>query len=152
MRRLALVALMFTFVACSSEPETPEAQIRAWVARAETAAENKEGGAVDELVSSRYRDERGLDRRGLKAMLVRHFLANRAIHVWTQIQSIELPENDRAEVVVFVGMAGGPMESIKDIAKLKADLYRFDFELAADSPGLWQLTTADWRPAEMEDL
>lgn len=152
MRRLSLLVLLLVFAACSSAPETPEAQVRAWVERAEAAAENKEGGAVDELVAARYRDERDLDRRALKAMLVRHFLANRAIHLWTQIHSIELPERDRAEVVVFVGMAGGPIGSIKDIAKLKADLYRFDFELAADSPGVWQLTTADWRPAEMDDL
>lgn len=152
MRLLVFLVSLLALVACRSEPETPEAQVRAWVARAEAAAERKETRAIDELVAERYRDERGLDRRSLKAMLVRHFLANRSIHLWTQIQRIELPETDRAEVVVFVAMAGGPIESLTDIAKLKADLYRFDFELAADSPGTWQLTTADWRPAEVGDL
>lgn len=90
-RRFLPVALLALALAgCRSEPDSPEAQIRAWVGHAEQAAEAKEAWALEDLVSERYQDADGLDRRALLAIVLRQFLQHDSIYVFTRIRSIEI--------------------------------------------------------------
>ena len=148
----ALLTLCWLLQACAEEPRGPEAQLRATVAAAERAAEAKNLGAVKALISQRYADDRGQDRKAFEAVLTLTFLRNQTIHLLTRVDSIELPEPKRAQLRVFVAMAGGPLSGAADLLRMRAHLYRFDLDLEDEDGGDWKLTSAEWRPAEPEDF
>lgn len=147
---LSLFLLLLT--ACRSEPDTPEAQIRALVAKAEKAAEEKDIGTLKGLISERYAGAGGERKQELVGVIGYNLLRHQSIHLLTQIRDIDFPEPSRAEVVVFVAMAGRMIEGIDDLARLRADVYRVDFAAAEEGERDWKVTRADWRPAEIEDL
>ncbi len=149
---LLLLAALLAVNACHSEPDSPEAQIRAVIARGEKAVEEKDIAAVKELVSEQYRDANKLDRRTITALVLRQFMAHKSIHLLVKISSIEIAEPGHGHVLLFVAIAGRPIPSPVELATVKADLYRFEFDLVEESPRDWKLTSASWRPAELEDL
>jgi hypothetical protein len=148
----ALLTLCILLPACAEKPRGPEAQLRATVAAAERAAEAKNLGAVKALISQRYADDRGQDRKAIEGILTLTFLRNQTIYLLTRVDSIELPEPKRAQLRVFVAMAGGPLSGAADLLRMRANLYRFDLDLEEEEEGDWKLTSADWRPAKPEDF
>jgi hypothetical protein len=48
-------------------------------------------------------------------------------------------------------MASVPMESLPDLAKSQADVYRFDLSFA-DEDGIWRVRNATWAEASVKDL
>jgi hypothetical protein len=148
----ALLIPSLLLQACAEEPRGAEAQLRATVAAAERAAEAKNLGAVKALISQRYADDRGQDREAIEGILTLTFLRNQTIHLLTRVDSIELPEPRRAQIRIFVAMAGGPLSSAADLLRMRANLYRFDLDLEDEDGGDWKVTSAEWRPAEPEDF
>jgi hypothetical protein len=154
MRRPAALLVAISAIAwpaCSSEPEPAEARIRALLAEMEVAAEAKDLRPLKAVVSERYTDELGNDRRGIVRLLTYHFLRNQSIHLLTRVAAIELPEPGRASVTAYVAMAGRPIPDADALTQLRANLYRFDFALE-DVGKSWQVTRAAWRPAEARDF
>ncbi len=49
-------------------------------------------------------------------------------------------------------MAGRPIPDVDALARLRADLYRFDFRLSEGGENGWLVTGAAWRPAETADF
>jgi hypothetical protein len=137
--------------ACSPQPESAEAQIRALLAEMELAAEEKDLRPLKAVVSEQYSDELGNDRQAIVGLLTYHFLRNQSIHLLTRVAAIELPEPERASVTTYVAMAGRPIPDANALTQLRANLYRFDFALEI-SGKRWQVTRAAWRPAEARDF
>jgi hypothetical protein len=137
--------------ACSPQPESAEAQIRALLAEMEAAAEEKDLRPLKAVVSERYTDELGNDRQAIVRLLTYHFLRNQSIHLLTRFAAIEFPEPERASVITYVAMAGRPIPDANALTQLRANLYRFDFGLE-DVGKRWQVTRAAWRPAEARDF
>ena len=137
--------------ACSSPPQSAEAQIRALLAEMELAAEEKDLRPLKAVVSEQYNDELGNDRQAIVGLLTYHFLRNQSIHLLTRVAAIELPEPERASVTTYVAMAGRPIPDANALTQLRANLYRFDFALKT-SGRRWQVTRAAWRPAEARDF
>jgi len=154
MRRPAALLVTVSAIAwpaCSSESEPAEAQIRALLAEMEVAAEAKDLRPLKAIVSERYTDELGNDRRGIVRLLTYHFLRNQSIHLLTRVAAIEIPEPGRASVTAYVAMAGRPIPDANALTQLRANLYRFDFGLEVAGER-WQVTRAAWRPAEARDF
>ena len=148
-----LLPLLFLplVVSCSSEPDTPEAQVRALLKRGENAAEKKESRVLRELISDKYSDSRGQDKKAVEAILRYYFLRNTSIHLFTRIQSITFPEPSHAQAVVLVAMAGQPIPDPQQLERLHADLHRFEFSLAREDKE-WKVIRAEWRRAEFSDF
>lgn len=150
----ALVAVL----ACDSEPEPPDAQVRRLIARAEAAAERRDKSELLALVSHRYADDRGNDRAAIGALLSYTFLRNRDVHLLVRTRALELPEPGRAEVSLLVAMANVPIPGLGDLEALRADLHRFDLSLLReeDPEGAdwtsWRVTRAAWRRATAGDV
>lgn len=149
---LGVLAVALALAGCRSGPVTPEAQIRAAIARAEKAAEEKDIGTLKELVSDRYRGDEGVDKKTLTLLLAQEFMRHQSIHLFTRISSIEIDPPGNARVVVFVAMAGRPIASPEELAAVRADVYLYELGLAEEEPRQWRVTTATWRPAEIDDL
>lgn len=152
--RPALLAMLAaaSLSACAAEPDSPEAQVRALLQRAEAAAEEKDAGALKQMVSESYGDDSGRDRQAIAGLLTFYFLRNQSIYLLTRVGKIEFPEPARARTTVLVAMAGTPIPGIEELARIRADLYRFDFSLGDEGSGDWKVTRADWRRATADDF
>lgn len=149
-KTLAVLAVLLT-AGCGGEPESPEAQVRALVARAVAAAESKDVGTLRAMVSDRYSDPHGQDKRAVEALLRLHFLRNESVHLYTRVQSVTLPQPDRAQASVLVAMAGVPITSEVELPALRADLHRFDIDFALED-GSWRVERAEWSRAELGEI
>ncbi len=146
------VLVCVSLLSCRSEPDSPEAYIRALLEQAEAAAEDRDVAALIDLVSMEYADKQGRDRKNIHGILGFYFLRNQSIHLLTRVQQITFPEPDRAEATVLVGMAGQRIKSAEELAGLRADLYQFEFQLTDEGVDDWKVNRADWRPAESRDF
>ena len=152
-RRLTPVLLAaLALGACPAAPDSPEAQVRALFAEAESAAEDKDVADLKRLVSERYADASGNDRQAIAGLLTYNFLRNQTVHLLTRIHAIEFPEPTRSTATIFVAMGGAPILGVDELARVRADLYRFDFDLADEGAGSWRVTRAAWRRATADDF
>jgi hypothetical protein len=146
------VCLLAVLSSCHSEPDSPEAQIRALIAKAEKAAEEMDASTLKDLISEKYQGEKREKKKDLVAAIVYQLLRHQSIHLFTQIREISFPEESVAEATVFVAMAGRMIKGLGDLASVRADIYRVDFAAAEESKRDWKVTSAEWRPAELSDL
>ncbi len=138
-------------VACSPPADSPEAEVRALVARAQAAAEARNVRDLRALIAEEYVDAHGHDRKAVENLIRLHVLRNQSVHLLTRIRGVTFPEPDRATVSVAAAMAGRPVARPDDLVGLTADLYRFDLELIRDR-GEWRVSSAAWAPARLEDF
>jgi hypothetical protein len=155
-KQTVLIAMVWVFclpllVSCSPAEEAPEAQLRALLKRGETAAEKKETGVLRQMISEKYSDSQGQDKRAIEAILRYYFLRNESIHLLTRIQSIAFPQPAQAQAVVLVAMAGQPISGARELGRLRADLHRFEITLASENKE-WKVIRAEWRRAESGDF
>lgn len=149
-RLLGLVVALL-LPGCRGEREAPEAQVRALINGAAIAAEQKRIGTLRDMVSDRYADDRGQDKRTIENLLRMHFLRNETLHLYTHIQSVTLPQPDRAQAIVLVAMAGVPIASIQALPALRADLHRFEIDFVREDKA-WRAQRATWRRAELGEF
>ena len=145
------MAITLVLAACSRDSSSPEAEIRALVAQAQTAAEARDVRGLRALVAEDYADAQGHDRKAVENLIRLHILRNQSIHLFTRIGDIAFPQPDRATVSVAAAMAGRPLASAGELVGVNADLYRFDLELIRRG-GEWQVRRAAWKPARLEDF
>ena len=139
-------------LACAPAAESPEDQVRVLLARAERLAEEQDVGALKDLVAEDYTDDRGNDRQAVAGLLTFYFLRNKTIHLLTRVRSVQVPEPDHAEATVLVAMAGRAIEGLEGLARIRADLYRFDFVLTRGPAGEWKVAHAEWGRADLDDF
>ena len=151
-RRAWCAGLLALAVACQSTTSSPEEQVRAVIATAERAAEEKDVQTLKRLVADGYRDDEGNQKADVIRLLAYHLLRNESIHLLTRVRAVEFPSPERAAVTVFVAMAGREIPAVDLLAQLHADIYRFDIDLVAGGRGAWTLSRARWRPAAVDDL
>jgi hypothetical protein len=134
-------------LACSGEPDSPEAQVRALLAEIEAAAEDGDVSAFKDLVSERYEDPYGHDKQALGAFMTFNVLRHqRGRQVILRTRQVTLPTPDRAAVTLHVGLAGAASGT-----SLRADVYQVELDLVQED-GDWRLTWAQWKPAPATDL
>ena len=138
-------------VSCSPAEDSPETQVRTLLERGETAAEKKETGVLRKMISEKYSDSQGQDKRAIEAILRYYFLRNESIHLFVRIQSIAFPQPVQAQAIVLVAMAGQPIAGAQELERLRADLHRFEITLASENKE-WKVVRAEWRRAEPGDF
>jgi hypothetical protein len=147
----ALLVAACLGLACAPAAETPEDRVRAVLAALEAGAQARDVGAMKELVSERYMDAAGHDKRAVGALVGLHLMRNESIHLLVRVASLAIPAPGRADVVALVAMAGTPIPGPEALPALRADLYRFDLALGEED-GVWRVTGAAWRPAAIADF
>jgi len=138
-------------VSCSPAEDSPETQVRTLLKRGETAAEKKQTGELRKMISEKYSDSQGQDKRAIEAILRYYFLRHESIHLFMRIQSIAFPQPAQAQAVVLVAMAGQPIAGAEELERLRADLHRFEITLASENKE-WKVIRAEWRRAEFADF
>ena len=140
MRTTLIGTCLVLLAACGGGPEgSPEDAIRAWVARGEQAAEEKDRGELLDMISEDYADGRGNTRDEIGDLLRIYFFRQHTIALLTSIDDIVMSGDTAAIVNVTVGMAGTNGGALG----LSADAYNFEFELQKDDED-WLLIGARW--------
>jgi hypothetical protein len=150
-RRLIVLAiiLVLTLPACGSD--SPEEQIKRYVAAGEEAVENRDVGDLKALISEQYLDDRDRTRRDLVAIAARYILTSKNIHILTRIDGLRFPAEDQAEFDLYAAIAGQNISDLDALLNMQADLYRFSLVLNREERE-WKLVRADWRPASAADF
>ena len=144
---------------CSGERETPEQEIRRLVVEAARAARDRDAAALVDRISEHYADARGNDEQRIRSLIAFHLLRNQAVYAITRILELdfpayalgEVPEANRAELVLLVGLAGTPIANLEALREMRANLYRFELTLTRED-GAWLVSSAGWRPARLDEF
>jgi hypothetical protein len=144
-----VVAMLLT--GCRGERVSPEDQVRALINSAATAAGQKNLGTLRDMISEKYTDDQGQNKRAVEGLLRLHFLRNETVHLYAHIQSVTLPQPDRAQATVLVAMAGVPIASAQELPALRADLHRFELDFVREGK-TWRAQRAGWRRAELGEF
>ncbi len=143
---------LLLLAACNKDTSSPEEQIRSTILAMESAVEQRSLDSVKERVSTDYKDEWNGNRRAALRSLMFYFQGHQSIHLLTRISDIQIGEDgNSARAIVYVGMAGKPVEESDKLIDVNADLYRFDVDLIADG-NEWLVTSARWQPARPVDF
>ena len=149
---LAAASAALALLACSGEPDSPEAAVRATLAAIEAAAGERDVDGVRSRISDAYADARGNDKAELVQVAAFHLLRNQAVYTLSRVRSVELGEPGSAQADVLVALAGKPIDDAEALLTVNADLYRFDVSLREEEPGTWRVTSSSWQPATLADF
>jgi hypothetical protein len=138
--RFSLAGLACLWLAgCGGPDEGPEAGLRAWVAKGQQLAEEKDRRGLVDMISPDYTDARGNDRDAIGRMFDIYFLRANSVALMTKIDELEVFGDDAGEVVLTVGMAA----THDGTFRFSADAYQFAMELERHGRE-WLLTSARW--------
>ena len=149
----ALLVWTALLVGGCSDPEDPAARVRAFVSDVADSAQRRRWRDFREYVADDYRDGRGLDKDAALAVVTRYILANQRIHVLTRVAEIRVDgANGGASAIVYAAMAGQPMATAGDLARVTADVYRFEIRLDEGADGALQVVRGDWQAVPIADF
>jgi hypothetical protein len=150
--RLAGICCLAAALSCGSDPLSPEEQVRTVIENLEHAAEEGDVSAFKAVVSERYQDERGFDKRDLAAYVTFHVMRHTHRRFFARVRSVEIRDSGRAEVMVVAAISGRDVGGIEELANLNADVYKIDLDLDDEGDGDWRVVWAQWRRTAATDL
>jgi hypothetical protein len=145
-------ALLVLFLAGCGGGETPEDRVRSYIDRVAEAAEARSWRSFGDFVTDDYSDDRQLSKQDVLAIIARYILANQHIHILERVASIQILDPQNAHAVVFAAMAGQPVSGPDELARISADVYRFEIDLRAGENGTFRTRRGDWRPVSPEQF
>jgi hypothetical protein len=148
---VSLLALFLLFRCEREAPPPAEEEIRAYIEKAVAAVEGRDLNAAMDLVSGDYQDDTGNDKLRISGVLRVVLMRNRTLHLAVRTPTITFPENNLAEALIYVAVAGNPISSSEDWVLGRLDLYRFEVRLKKEKDD-WLLIWSNWRRATREDL
>ncbi|MCJ7453476.1 MAG: hypothetical protein MUO39_13530 [Steroidobacteraceae bacterium] len=143
LRTIAAATLLALVVSACGPSGTPDAQVRAVIARGEGAAEARDISGVMDLVSPTFQDGRGGSRDDLKQYLRGYFVTHQSIHLLMRVDSVEFPYSDMAKVSLTLGTLGRETAGASAF-DLAADVHEVELELQLED-GEWRVTRASWQ-------
>lgn len=118
--------------------------MRAVVATAQAAAEERDVAAIMDLVSARYEDADGRGAAELARTLRGYFLAYRSAHLVARVETVEFPYRDQAKLRLTVGTLGR-RATPSDAISIAANVHEVTLELQREGDR-WKVTRAEWQP------
>lgn len=147
------ILLILLLSACSDKPDDPKSLIETVIDEVERAAEKKSVTKFKEHISIDYKDNQHSERQRLIRSLIVYFHRNKYIHLFTRIRNIEISQqnNLQANASVNVAMTGTQVDSAEKLLMLKADVFRFNIDLA-NIDEQWMITGAEWKRIQVNEF
>ncbi len=148
--RSGLCVALLAVAACAG-PESPQAKLDAFLAKAVAAAEARDTSEIMGLVAEDYQDAQGRGRDEMRRYLMGMFLRYGSVHV--DLETVDIPQltDLSGQVELSLGLAGQRGDN-NPLWSLGARRHLLRLEVVAegkDAP--FQLLRASWRPAEVRD-
>lgn len=138
MRACALLCLLLAvaLAACGRTP--PEQRLRGTLAELQAAIENKDAGALEDVLAEDFIGPHALDRDGARRMAQLMFLRHGAVGASLGPVSIDL-QPGHATARFNVALTGGSGQVLPDAARL------YDVQTGwREVDGEWRLISAEW--------
>lgn len=150
--RYPLPLAFVLLAACGGDAAPPEERIGALIDTMEQAVEAGSVEQAAELLHPNYRDDTHPNKPAAMRMLAAYLRRHSGIHLFSVVDSIDLaPDGAGAHAVIYVAMSGVVVDSVETLARLRADLYRFDLELGL-LEGDWRILHGRWERADIAIL
>jgi hypothetical protein len=146
-RRHLLLGL--ALAACRKR-RTPEDLVREALLTLEEAVEDKDLGAVKEMVSERFKGGDETDRRAAIGLLQMTFMRHPSIHLLVRVQDVAVTAPGQVRAELLVAMAAVPVREPAELPRVQAELYQFGLTFAEEEPGTFRIVAATWGPARLE--
>ncbi|MDH5388725.1 MAG: hypothetical protein OEY06_09765 [Gammaproteobacteria bacterium] len=147
---LNLFCALFFLYACSGDEVSKEDQVRQVIESAKLAAENRSPKDVAVLIDGLYSDDKAHDKKKLISIVSAYFYMHKNIHLFTKIDEIVFPEDDKAIATVYVAMAGSVISDTSVLTSLRAKIYKFELQLIKKEE--WLLKQAKWERSSFKDM
>ena len=138
-----LVVLWLAAVLAGCSRPDPETELRALVAAAAQAAEERDGGFFRGLIDRGYRDSRGNDRDAMLNLVRGYLLTHSNIEIISRVEEVTLSGVDAAEIVLQAAIVG--QRAGQRLLGVDGRMYRIELELVRD--GDWRVIGASYGPA-----
>jgi hypothetical protein len=138
-RIVGLIGVLMTASGCS--PPDREAELRALIAEAESAAESRDTSFFRGVIGADYVDASGRRRDEIIGLIRGYFLINNRIEVINRIQEIRLDGDAFATIALQSAVGGNAVGG--SVLDIDADFYAIDLELAREGSD-WQIIGAAW--------
>lgn len=148
--RVIVPLLLAILLGACTGVDSPEAEIREFIADALEAAEERESSDLASMIHDDYQDRKGYSKKQLGSLLRAYFFRHKNIHLFSKIGDIELLAENEAQVSMHVAMAGSIIADVDALSALRARIYAFELTLVKQDE--WLLRHASWRPASVADL
>jgi hypothetical protein len=144
-----LTSIIVTLAGCGDE-ETPEDRVRGYIDRVIESAEARNWRSFRDYVADDYKDEHGMNKEAVLAIVARYILANQRIYILERVASVRIENPRNAHAVVYAAMGGQPISGAQDLARIRADVYRFEIDLRAGDDGVFRARRSVWKPVGPE--
>ena len=145
-----LFCAFFFLYACSGEEVSKEDQVRQVIESARLAAENRSPKDVALLVDGLYSDDKAHDKKKLIGLVSAYFYMHKNIHLFTKIDEIIFPEENKAFATMYVAMAGSVISDASVLTSLRAKIYKFELQLIKKEE--WLINKAKWERSSFKDM
>lgn len=142
LRYSLLAALMTGLCGCAEESLGPEAELAAWLQAGEKYAEQRDIGALADMIDESYTDSRGNDRQALLQQLRLYGLTDGWRELVLDVESLQLGGSDAADIELMLHFADTGSNR-----GFNAGRYNVKLELRRESDGEWTLLRAQWARA-----
>lgn len=128
-----------------------ETQVREAIESVTQGVRDRKVKKIAAVVSQEYRDKDGNDRKAILDVVRANILLRPNVFLVSHVSSVTCEPSAGCEAAVVAAMASVPSQSLSDLLKSQADVYRFDLTFV-DEDGTWRVRAATWRPAGPQDL
>ena len=101
-------------------------------------------------IDDSYSDNQSRNRDDIRSIAQLYVLRNKNLHLFRHVTSMDLVEDESAQVVVLVALAGRPIDSVESLSSIKAELMKFRVSFVFDQT--WTAVSADWSRAGLDDF
>lgn len=145
-----MLAVALLLQGCS-DTVTPEQEIREWMDQLETAAESTTIAPIRAAVATGFVDNHGNNREAIINITRGVLLARRPLHIFRREVSLNVADPMTAELTTIVVGARTPVEDVEGAREAGVDFAWLKLVLSKSS-GDWQVASAAWRAATVDDL
>ena len=148
--RLLVIAACVVLTGACRRANSAEALFRDALEAMEQAIEDRDINEFMETISESYQDAQGRSRKDIRRIAQLHALRNRNLHIYRYATQMLVVDEQYANTVIFVALAGQPIESVESLASMRAELMRF--EVSFEFGEKWQVVSAQWKRAGINDF
>lgn len=134
-----------------NKQRSAEAQVRDAIESAAQGVRDRKIKRIAALVSQAYLDADGNDRKAILDVVRANVLFRPNVFLASHVSSVTCEPSAACQASVIAAMASVPSQTLSDLLRSRADVYRFDL-VFVDEDGTWRVRSATWRPAGPQDL
>lgn len=152
LKTLCLLTFMLLLSACKTPELDKNQQLIALIKAMETAIENKHVDDFMATLDTSITSDNGWGKKDIERLIRLRLMGRTSVHIHPQLKELNWQNegSDEAQVVIVVAMAGTAF-SLSDLARINADLIRFNVTFTRHDKD-YLVSRVSWQPARPLDF